>query len=39
VIIGTVARDDTIFAVKKEELDQRDVEEVLSRIIPSIKKI
>jgi transcriptional regulator of arginine metabolism len=39
VIIGTVAGDDTIFAVKKEELDQRDVEEVLSRIIPSIKKI
>lgn len=39
VIIGTVAGDDTIFAVKKEELSQRDVEDVLIRIIPSIKKI
>jgi len=38
VILGTVAGDDTIFAVKKEDLTQQEVIEALSRVIPAIKK-
>lgn len=35
VILGTVAGDDTIIAVKREELSQKDVIDALSRFIPS----
>lgn len=38
VILGTVAGDDTIIAVKREELSQKDVIDALSRFIPSLKK-
>lgn len=38
VILGTVAGDDTIIAVKKEDLTQQQVIEALSRIIPALKK-
>lgn len=38
VILGTVAGDDTIIAVKKEDLSQQDVIDALSRFIPSLKK-
>lgn len=38
VILGTVAGDDTIIAVKREELSQQDVIDALSRFIPSLKK-
>ncbi len=37
-ILGTVAGDDTIFAVKKEDLTQQEVIEALSRVIPTIKR-
>ncbi|MBR0502389.1 MAG: arginine repressor [Paludibacteraceae bacterium] len=37
-ILGTVAGDDTIFAVKKENLTQQEVIEALSRVIPTIKR-
>lgn len=37
-ILGTVAGDDTIFAVKKENITQREVIEALTRVIPNIKK-
>ena len=37
VILGTVAGDDTIFAVKKEELTQQEVTIALARIIPALK--
>ena len=37
-ILGTVAGDDTIIAVKREDLTQQQVIEALSRVIPALKK-
>ncbi len=37
-ILGTVAGDDTIFAVKREDSTQQEVEEALSQLFPKLKK-